>query len=312
MSQLLLSAKPIFSQLKLFLALSRTPHGLLDLATPGLAAILCLGALPPPGITLVGLITVFGGYTAVYALNDLVDYRADKAKLAAGGFSGSGYLDGIFLRHPLAQGLISFRDGLLWVLFWTTVALLGAIWLNPICAWIFIAGCLLEAIYCQMLEISPWRIIIAGVVKTLGGLAATFAVNPHPDPLFLVILFFFIFFWEIGGQNIPADWHDLDADRAGQAQTLPLCFGYQNSSKIILGSLSISLLLFPPLLLASPLNLSGWMLPLAFAAGFFLLILPALRLYQTKHRSQAITLFNQASYFPLVLFLLTLFSLIHR
>jgi 4-hydroxybenzoate polyprenyltransferase len=309
-AQLLLSAKPLFSQLRLFLALSRTPHGLLDLATPGLAAILCLGALPSPGITLVGLITVFGGYTAVYALNDLVDYRADKAKLAAGGFSGSGYLDGIFVRHPLAQGLISFRDGLLWVLFWTTITLLGAIWLNPICAWIFVAGCALEAIYCQMLEISPWRIIIAGIVKTLGGLAATFAVNPHPAPLFLIFLFLFIFFWEIGGQNIPADWHDLDADRAGQAQTLPLCCGYQNSSKIILGSLSLSLLLFPPLLLASPLDLSGWLLPIALGAGIFLLIFPALRLYQTMQRPQAITLFNQASYFPLVLLLLIIFSLI--
>jgi 4-hydroxybenzoate polyprenyltransferase len=309
-AQLLLSAKPLFSQLRLFLALSRTPHGLLDLATPGLAAILCLGALPSPGITLVGLITVFGGYTAVYALNDLVDYRADKAKLAAGGFSGSGYLDGIFVRHPLAQGLISFRDGLLWVLFWTTITLLGAIWLNPICAWIFVAGCALEAIYCQMLEISPWRIIIAGIVKTLGGLAATFAVDPHPAPLFLIFLFLFIFFWEIGGQNIPADWHDLDADRAGQAQTLPLCCGYQNSSKIILGSLSLSLLLFPTLLLASPLNLSGWFLPIALAAGIFLLIFPALRLYQTKQRPQAITLFNLASYFPLVLLLLIIFSLI--
>ena len=121
-----------------------------------------------------GLITVFGGYTAVYALNDLVDYRADKAKLAAGGFSGAGYLDGIFVRHPLAQGLISFKEGLLWVLAWALVALLGAWWLNPVSAWIFIAGCMLEAVYCQMLEISPWRIIIAGVVKTLGGLAATF------------------------------------------------------------------------------------------------------------------------------------------
>ncbi len=310
MGRLLHAAKPFLDQIKLFLALSRTPHGLLDLATPALAAILCLGALPPLSTTLVGLITVLSGYTAVYALNDLVDYRADKAKLAAGGFSGSGYLDGIFVRHPLAQGLISFKEGLLWVLAWTLVALLGAWWLNPICAWIFIAGCVLEAVYCQMLEISPWRIIIAGVVKTLGGLAATFAVNPHPDPLFLVLLFLFIFFWEIGGQNIPADWHDFDADRAGQAQTLPLCFGYQNSSKIILGSLSISLFLFPPLLLASPLNHSGWLLPIAFAAGIFLLILPALRLYQTKQRTQAITLFNQASYFPLVLFLLTIFSLI--
>ena len=240
----------------------------------------------------------------------LVDYRADKAKIAAGGLPGSGYLDGIFVRHPLAQGLISFKEGLLWVMAWATIAFLGALWLNPICAWIFIAGCVLEAVYCQMLEISPWRTIIAGIVKTLGGLAAVYAVNPQPSPLFLVLLFFFIFFWEIGGQNIPADWHDLDADRSGQAQTLPVRLGYEKSSQIILGSLSLSLLFFPPLLLVSPLQLSGWLLPFGLGAGIFLLILPALRLYQTKQRAQAIALFNQASYFPLVLFLLTLFSLI--
>ncbi len=307
MAQLIFSPKPLFHQTKLFLALSRTPHGLLDLATPGLAAILCLGSLPPAGVTLVGLITVFAGYTAVYALNDVVDYRADKAKLAAGGLPGSGYLDGIFVRHPLAQGLLSFKEGLLWVLAWAAVALLGAFWLNPVCAWIFIAGCLLEAVYCLMLQISHWRTLVAGLIKTLGGVAAVYAVNPWPSPLFLTLLFFFIFFWEIGGQNIPADWHDLDADRSGQAQTLPVRCGSQRSCQTILGSLIISLLLLPPLLLVSPLRFSGWLVTLAIGAGVYLLILPAVRLYRTRNRAQAIALFNQASYFPLVLLLLTVF-----
>ena len=79
MNQLLLSRSSVIHRLKLFLALSRTPHGLLDLATPGLAALLCLGGFPTPGVTLLGLLTVFAGYTAVYALNDLVDYRTDLA-----------------------------------------------------------------------------------------------------------------------------------------------------------------------------------------------------------------------------------------
>jgi 4-hydroxybenzoate polyprenyltransferase len=309
MAQVLLSAKPFLDQIKLFLALSRTPHSLLDLGTPALAAVLSLGAIPPPDIVLVGFITVFGGYTAVYALNDLVDYRADKAKIAAGGLPGSGYLDGIFIRHPLAQGLLSFKEGLFWVIAWATMALLGALWLNPICAWIFIAGCILEAVYCLMLEISPWRTVIAGIVKTLGGIAAVYAVDPQPSPLFLVLLFFFIFFWEIGGQNIPADWHDLDADRSGQAQTLPVRLGNEKSSQIILGCLSLSLLFLPPLLLASPLRPAQWLVPVNLGAGIFLLILPVLRLYQTKQRAQAIALFNQASYFPLVLFLLTFIAL---
>jgi 4-hydroxybenzoate polyprenyltransferase len=307
LAQLLLAAKPLVQQIKLFLALSRTPHGLLDLATPGLAAILCLGTLPPLGVTLVGLVTVFGGYTAVYALNDVVDYRADKAKLAAGGLPGSGYLDGIFVRHPLAQGLLSFKEGLLWVMVWAAVALLGAWWLNPLCAWIFIAGCLLEAAYCLMLEVSPWRTAVAGVIKTLGGVAAVYAVNPQPSALFLILLFLFIFFWEIGGQNIPADWHDLEADRSGRAQTLPVRFGFQKSSQIVLGSLIISLLLLVPLLLVSPLKFSGWLVIMVMAAGVYLLIFPAFRLLQTRERAQAIAVFNQASYFPLAVLLITFF-----
>ena len=70
-----------FKRLKLFFALSRTPHGLVDMATPGLAALLGLGAFPPPLTIALGFMTVFAGYTAVYALNDVVDFRADKEKL---------------------------------------------------------------------------------------------------------------------------------------------------------------------------------------------------------------------------------------
>ena len=26
----------------------------------------------------------------------------------------------------------------------------------------------------------------------------------------MLLIFFWLFFWEIGGQNIPADWHDIE------------------------------------------------------------------------------------------------------
>ena len=69
-----------WSRLKLFWALSRTPHGLIDMTTPAFAALLWLGAFPPFSVTVLGLITAFAGYTAVYALNDVIDYRADREK----------------------------------------------------------------------------------------------------------------------------------------------------------------------------------------------------------------------------------------
>jgi 4-hydroxybenzoate polyprenyltransferase len=296
-------------RLKLFLALSRTPHGLLDLATPGLAALLGLGGFPAVGVVLLGLITVFAGYTAIYALNDLVDYRTDQAKIGEGGLTGEGYLDGVMVRHPMAQGLLNFKEGFLWAMAWAALALVGAYLLNPICALIFVAGAILETIYCLMLEVSHLRTLVSGVVKTLGGVAAVFAVNPEPSPVFLILLFLWIFFWEIGGQNVPADWHDLEEDQRWHARTVPVRYGAEGSCKIILGSLILSVGLLPLLQGSSPLNFSWSLKLLSLVVGVVLLIMPACRLCQTKERSQATALFNYASYYPLVMLLLTVFAL---
>ena len=310
MNHLPLSQPSVMHRLKLFLALSRTPHGLLDLATPGVAALLCLGGFPPARVVMLGLITVFAGYTAIYALNDLVDYRTDLAKIAAGGLGNEGYLDGLMVRHPLAQGLLSVPEGLFWTVAWTGVALVGAYLLNPVCAVIFIAGAILEAVYCLLLQVSHLRTLVSGVVKTLGGVAAVFAVNPRPSPVFLVLLVLWIFAWEIGGQNVPNDWHDLEEDRQGDAQTIPVRYGAEVAGRIILGALLASLILLPFLQAASPGKFSWSLKLLSLAAGVVLLILPAWRLYQTRERSHATALFNCASYYPLVILLLTLLALL--
>ncbi len=310
MNHVPLSQPAAMNRLKLFLALSRTPHGLLDLATPGLAALLCLGNFPPARVVLLGLITVFAGYTAVYALNDLVDYRADLAKLKAGGLESDGYLDGLMVRHPLAQGLLSFREGLFWTVAWTAVALAGAYLLNPVCALIFIAGAILEAVYCLLLQVSHLRIVVSGIVKTLGGVAAVFAVNPRPSLVFLALLVLWIFAWEIGGQNIPNDWHDLAEDRLGGARTVPVRYGAALSVHLVLGALLASVIILPLLQAASPGHFSWPLRLVCMAAGVVLLILPAWRLFTTRERSRATALFNCASYYPLVILLLTLLALL--
>lgn len=310
MERLSLTENALLPKLKLFLALSRTPHGLLDLATPGLAALLCLGGFPSLGVTALGLITVFAGYTAVYALNDVVDYRTDQTKIREGGLTGEGYLDGVMVRHPMAQGLLSFKEGLTWAVAWAAVALLGAYLLNPVCALIFILGFVLEAVYCSLLEISHWRVLVSGVVKTLGGVAAVFAVNPNPAPVFLVLLFLFVFFWEIGGQNVPADWTDIEEDRRWHAKTVPVHYGPADSCRIILVSLVLAVILLFPLMAISPLRFSWGLLVLAGAAGIYLLIIPAVRLYRSRERSQAMALFNKASYFPLAVLVITLVALL--
>ena len=121
------------SRVKLFLALSRTTHGLLDMATPAFAALLWLGAMPPLDIVLLGLLTTFAGYTAVYALNDVIDYRQDKEKIEKSILLERNDLDAVWVRHPMAQDLLSFRAGLIWAIGWSAVAAVGAFLLNPIC-----------------------------------------------------------------------------------------------------------------------------------------------------------------------------------
>lgn len=283
---------------------------MLDLATPALAALLWYGGLPPWGVTALGLVTVFAAYTAVYALNDVVDYRVDVERLkAAGPGPKAGYLDAIFMRHPLAQGQVSLGEGVLWTAAWAAVALAGAYRLNPVCAYIFLSGCLLEAVYCLMLRVSHLRTLVSGLVKTLGGVAAVLAVDPHPSPWFLLLLFLWLFSWEIGGQNVPADWHDVEEDQRLGAQTIVVRYGPEGAGAIILGALTLSVALSVLLLLVAPLRFSPTLVGLALAAGGYLLLLPGYRLYRTKDPAQAAALFNRASAYPLAMLSLALINL---
>ena len=214
------------------------------MCTPALCALLWLGALPPLGTIVLGLVTTFAGYTAVYALNDVVDYRVDRRKVQREGFRESeNYLDALLVRHPMAHGYISYTEGLFWMLAWSTVALCGAYLLNPVCILIFIAGCALEVTYCLLLKVSHLRVLVSGGVKTSGGVAAIFAVDPHPATVFVVLVFFWLFFWEIGGQNIPNDWADIEEDRHQNARTLPVRLGPERATDVILVSLTLTLLL---------------------------------------------------------------------
>ena len=299
--------------LNLFFALSRTPHGLIDMAAPALAALLCLGHFPSPAVVIVGLITVFAGYSAVYALNDVVDFRTDKHKAGAGIFNSQtdcADLDSALLRHPMAKGALSLSAGLAWTGCWAAVAVAGAWWLNPVCLYIFLAGCILEGIYCSLWRVTPLRTLINGVVKTLGSMAAVFAVDPSPSFLFLAVLFLWIFCWEIGGQNIPNDWTDIEEDRQFKAQTIPLKLGTGRAGVISLAALAATLFLNFLLFWVSPIRFDPVILVAALAINAWLLLWPVLRLVENHERPKAMALFNKASYYPLANLVLVLIAMV--
>lgn len=294
-----------------FLALSRTPHGIIDMAAPVMAALLYLGHFPSLPVIIVGLITVFAGYTAIYALNDLVDIRIDKEKMHLGGcHETENDLDGILIRHPLAKGVVAYSAGLTWAVLWAVVAMAGAYWLNPICLYMFLTGALLEAVYCKLFQVTPLRTVVNGIVKSIGSLAAVVAVAPQPPLLFLGLLFLWIFFWEIGGQNIPNDWTDIEEDRLFNARTVPLSLGPYRAGLTIMGCLVTAFFLHMALLWTSPLDFNVVLMLIAVAANYFLLLLPGLLLVSRKSRQQAMALFNRASYYPLATLLLVLVAIV--
>jgi 4-hydroxybenzoate polyprenyltransferase len=299
------------AQLKLFLALSRTHHGVLDLATPCLGALLWLGSLPAAAVIVLGLATAFAGYTAVYALNDLVDYRSDLEKINQSGEWNSGKdLDAVYARHPLAQGLLPLNKGIAWTAAWAILALFGAYLLNPVCALIFFIASCLEATYCLLLRVTCLRTLVSGLVKTSGGIAAVYAVDPHPDLLFLVVFFLWIFSWEIGGQNVPSDLIDLEEDEELRAKTLPVQMGLQNSRVVVVFSLTISVVLSLILPVFTQADISSLFYGAALITGVCLLLIPAYRLFRTEAVQAAGDLFERGSYYPLAMLVVVMVSLL--
>jgi 4-hydroxybenzoate polyprenyltransferase len=298
------------SRMKLFMALSRTPHGVLDMATPALAALFWLGKIPSLYVVVIGMITAFAGYTAVYALNDVVDYRTDRRKIRECGElkCSAGDLDAVYVRHPMALGLLSLRDGILWTLAWGALALFGAWLLNPACAVIFILGCVAETIYCLMLKLSWTRTLVSGAVKSAGGVAAIYAVAPKTSASFVIGFFLWFFFWEIGGQNVPNDWSDLEEDVRTGAATVPVRFGSEGSARIVLGCLGVAVFMSMVLFWLTPAHLSAFYFAGSIPAALFLLILPAWNLYRQKSGQGASALFNRATYYPVTMFVVILIS----
>jgi 4-hydroxybenzoate polyprenyltransferase len=301
----------LFPRIRLFLALSRTPHGLLDMATPALCALLWLGEFPPAKIIVLGIITAFAGYTSVYALNDVVDYRRDKDKINKGLLDKTDTsMDAVLVRHPMAQGLLKYWEGFIWMVSWSVLAVVGAYILNPVCVLIFVIGFSVEIVYCALFSFSWSRTVVSCMVKTSGAIAAVFAVDPNPSPYFLVVLFLMLSFWEVGGQNIPNDYIDANEDKALKGTSIPLSLGTKNATTAILCSILAVTLLSLVIHRFTP-NRDGIFFMAAFLlAGLYLLLIPAIRLLKSKKRAHAIELFNKASWYPFVLFIIVTVRLI--
>lgn len=286
--------------MKRFFALSRTTHGILDLAAPAFCALLWLGGFPHWTVIALSLFTAFAGYTAVYALNDLVGVKVDREKFTGGEINPGYSVEASEQRYPLAQNLLSFKSGLIWMGTWFILALIGSYLLNPVIVFILLAAAVLEIIYCLLLKVTYLRTLVSGVVKTSGPIAAVFVVDPNPLPYFLLLLFIWLFLWEIGGQNIPADWNDTVEDKRVNAKTIPIRFGVEKAGLIVITAMSLTVITSGFLPLISPANLGLPYILASLIAGYVFLIQPGFQLYNFKEGRYAARLFDKASYYPVV------------
>lgn len=301
------------TSLKLFLALSRSKHAMLDIAAPAFCALLWLGDFPAASVTLLSLVTAFAGYTAIYALNDIVGYAMDKAKMtpACGGQRYS--VEAGDLRHPVAQGLLGYKAAVLWMSFWLLAAVAGAYILNPCILAVFGFAAACEVAYCLLLRVTHWRILLSGLVKAAGPVSAVLVVDPAPRLEHLLLLLLWIFLWEICGQNMPADWNDREEDARIGAKTIPVRFGERASRRIVMGAALLTVASSGFLALISPLPLGASYVAWVLLIGGMIIIAPAYSLYSAaKITNEPARLFDAASYYPLALFVLTAGAIIVR
>ncbi|MGE5840370.1 MAG: UbiA family prenyltransferase, partial [Deltaproteobacteria bacterium] len=211
---------------------------------------------------------------------------------------------------PLAQGLLTVKEASLWAAAWSVVALAGAFHLNPVCVLIFLGGCTLEVVYCLMWKVTPYRNLVAGMVKNCGPIAGVLAVDRDPSLFFMVLLFLWLFSWEIGGQNIPNDWAEIEEDKQLRARTMLVRYGGAKAGTIVLGCLVFAIGLNLWLFSVSIGRPALPYVAVGFVIGLLLLLQPAYRLFKSRARQDALTLFKKASYYPLACLILVSISIL--
>lgn len=282
----------------LVLDLARSRSALLSIGEPALGALLAAGGLPSVRVILLGLLAALAGYFCVYALNDLLDLKADRKEIELASADpltwqpAVGHVDITTLRHPVAAGALPLWLAIVWVSALGVVGVVTAYLLRPLCAWLFVACAILQVIYCCLRQKTWLKVVPAGVMVGVGGLAGWFAVGQAGwgAAAFLVLLVI----WEIFGRNLSNDLADVDHDRLLGITTLASIHGKNVAVKAIVGGACA-------LPLAAVVQQGSWLGRTLIAVVAALTVTwPALRLPRSGGEAGAVQCyFNRASLFPM-------------
>lgn len=294
-------------RLRPLLGFSRVLQATLSVTQPFFVALVALHGFPSPDRLILGLSAAWAGFLAVFALNDLLDLEVDRARFRHLREYDSFDIDSAMSRHPLAQRQISFPLGLVWIGGLAAYALAAAYLLSPVAAALFVTAGALEVLYCKLARVTALKFLVNGVMVGVGALAGWVAMSDHVRLGEMAVIFAWMFAWEIGGRNITNDFADVEEDVRLGIKTVPVVYGPQIATQLIVWFLvatNVFALGLYPLSNPGVVYLVG-----AAAAGFYLLLWPGLRLLRSPRPQAAMALFNRASLYPPVMLLILIVSL---
>ncbi len=300
-----INLKKALLKLRALLGFSRVMVSSFALAQAALATVLALKGLPSIKIMLLGSIACLSGSYALTATNDFFDYEIDKERLeklrTVQGFD----MGQIFIRQPLARGIIGRRTAIIWILSLSTISLIFAYLIKPSLLVISIVIGLLVVTYSYMSRLSILKIFLIGTLVSLGAAAGWLAVSNHNN--FLLAFVLWMFFWEIGGRNIPNDLADIEEDRSLKLKTIPVIFGEKKASQICFSCLLATF--FISVVFAVILDINQFFVISVSLVGFFMLVLPAYKLLRKPEPKVSLQLFNSAVFYPITVLVFLLASI---
>jgi 4-hydroxybenzoate polyprenyltransferase len=283
-------------KLLLLLDFARGRSAFLSLGEPATGALIAYGAIPSGRVILLGLLAATAGYLCVYALNDLLDLRSDRREIEVAS-SNPDYrdptvlqMDVLSVRHPIAAGALPLWAGVAWVVGLGLVGVAAAYLLRPICAWLFILCAALQVSYCCLRHRTWLKVVPAGAMVSVGGLAGWFAVGTAGWGA--LVYFFILLFWEIFGRNLSNDLADVEHDRLVGIATLAVTRSPAAATTTIVAGAA----LMPVVAVLQP---SPWPTRVMLTAvALATMTIPALLLNRARSSKSAQQYFNRASLFP--------------
>lgn len=256
---------------------------------------------------IIGFITAWCGSHATFALNDYMDMEMDRKRFQhLKKFNGFD-IDSVIVRHPLAQGYLSKKSVMIWIVTLGIITLIGAYWLSPVACILFILSVSLEIWYCKMALVSAWKFLPSGIMVALGALAGWFAVTNELDWPSILAFLFWMYAWEVGGRNIVNDWADVEEDKYLGIKTVPVVYGLKVAGAIIILFAFLTVIISLVIGLLLDLNLLFFLG--AVSVGCYTMLFPGLKLIKEKNSEAAHTLFNRASFYPVSMLVVLVLSL---